>query len=254
MIVDTHAHIDFDCYKDKLDEVLSEAKKNGVEKIIVPAVEPGGYERVLELASKYPDLYCAIGLHPSEAKQFNNEVRDEILRLAKGEKVAAIGECGLDYYWDKSFAAKQKEAFIAQIEIANELKKTLIVHDRDAHFDTFEILKSHRNPVVNVVMHCFSGSSEFALQCVKEGFFIAVGGVLTFKNAKKMHEVVEKVPLEFLLSETDSPYLTPEPYRGKENQPAYTKFVVEKIAEIKNLPLSEVEKVLYDNAMRAFRL
>lgn len=254
MIIDTHAHIDFDEYSLSFNEMLKNAKQNHVEKIIIPAVEPETFQRVLDTANKSPNLYCAIGVHPSEAKKYNDEVEKTIVEYCKNNKVVAIGECGLDYYWDKSFNEVQKEVFKRQIYIANELGKTLIVHDREAHLDSITLLKENVSKSTPVVMHCFSGSYEFGMECIKEGYFLAFGGVSTFKNAKKAHEVIEKMPLDYLLLETDSPYLTPEPYRGKENQPAYLKYVVERIAQLRNISIEEVENITTNNAKRAFNL
>lgn len=254
MIIDTHAHIDFDEYSSKFDEMLANAKENHVEKIIIPAVEPTTFERILQIAEKYENIYCAMGIHPSEAKTYNDEVEQTIIENCKHKKVIAIGECGLDYYWDKSFNDLQKEVFKKQIRLANELEKTLIVHDREAHLDSITLLKENVSKNTPVVMHCFSGSYEFGMECVKEGYFLAFGGVSTFKNAKKVHEVIEKMPLEFMLLETDSPYLTPEPFRGKENQPAYLKYVVEKISQLRGIPTEEVEEITTQNAKRAFKI
>lgn len=254
MIIDTHAHIDFDEYADKFEQMLGCAKENNVENIIIPAVEPTTFERVLKTAEKSQMLYCAMGVHPSEAKTYNDEVEQTIIEYCKSKKVVAIGECGLDYYWDKSFNDIQKEVFVRQIRIANELRKTLIVHDREAHLDTLTLLKGNADKELSVVMHCFSGSYEFGMECINQGYYLAFGGVSTFKNAKKAHEVIEKMPLEYLLLETDSPYLTPEPFRGKENQPAYLKYVVEKIASLRNISPNEVEEITTNNAKRAFNL
>ena len=254
MIIDTHAHIDFEEYADKFEQMLELARENNVEKIIIPAVEPSTFQRVLDTANKSENLYCAMGVHPSEAKIYNEEVENLIIKYAQSPKVIAIGECGLDYYWDKSFNDIQKEVFKRQIILANDLNKTLIVHDREAHLDSLNILKENVSAKTHVVMHCFSGSYEFGMECIKQGYFLAFGGVSTFKNAKKVHEVIEKMPLEYLLLETDSPYLTPEPFRGKENQPAYLKYVVERIAQLRNISTDEVEEITTNNAKRAFNL
>lgn len=252
MIIDTHAHIDFEEYENKFDEILENATTNNIEKIIIPAVEPSTFQRVLDTAEKSDKLYCAMGVHPSEAKTYNDEVEELIIQNCKNKKVIAIGECGLDYYWDKSFIDIQKDVFKRQIHLANKLNKTLIVHDREAHLDSLTILKDNISSSTPVVMHCFSGSYEFGMECIKQGYFLAFGGVSTFKNAKKVHEIIEKMPLEFLLLETDSPYLTPEPYRGKENQPAYLKYVVEKISQLRGISTEAVEEITTENAQRAF--
>lgn len=254
MLIDTHAHIDMQNYSEQFEEILNNAKNNSVEKIIIPGVEPLGFNRIIEIIEKYDNIYGALGVHPSEAKTFNDDVSDRMLLLGTNKKIVAVGEIGLDYYWDKSFVELQKEIFIRQIEIAKELRKPVIIHDRDAHSDTFEILKQTKAKDTGVVMHCFSGSAEFAMQCVQEGFYIALGGVVTFKNAKKMKEVAKIVPIEKLLLETDSPYLTPEPFRGKENQPAYVKYAAEEIARLREIDLDELAQRTSENATRVFKL
>ena len=258
MIIDTHTHLDFEDFTPdfapKFENVLKRANENHVEKFIVPAVEPTTFERVYNLAQKYENIYCAIGVHPSEAKTYTDEVEQKIKEYAQRDKVIAIGEIGLDYYWDKSFNDLQKEIFKKQIKIANDAGKTIIVHDREAHLDSLTILKEHASKSVPVVMHCFSGSYEFGMECIKEGYFLAFGGVSTFKNAKKVHEVIEKMPLEYMLLETDAPYLTPVPFRGERNEPAYLKYVVEKISELRSISTEEVERITTQNAKRAFKI
>ncbi len=252
-MIDTHSHIDFDCFEAKLDEILKSAQESGIEKIIIPGVREQEFSRIIDLIEKYDCLYGALGVHPSEAKSCTKEVLDAIEKLASHPKIVAIGEIGLDYYWDKSEIDKQKEVFISQIEIAKRTNKPIIIHDREAHEDTFNILKELNAREVGVVMHCFSGSVEYAKQCIKEGYYIALGGVVTFKNAKKPKEVAHEIPLEFLLLETDAPYLTPVPHRGEENQPAYVRFVAEEIARIKNINIQEVDKQTTLNACNLFK-
>ncbi len=251
-MIDTHAHVDFECYDSRLEEVLSNAKKEGIEKIIIPGVRAKDYQKIVELIEKHDFLYGAVGVHPSEATEYSEQVHQQIRELAKHPKMVAIGEIGLDYYWDKTNIDKQKEIFKAQIDIAKEVNKPILVHDRDAHEDTFNILKEKNASDVGVVMHCFSGSVEFAQQCVKEGYYIALGGVVTFKNAKKPKEVASKIPLENLLLETDSPYLTPTPYRGEENEPSYVRFVAQEIADLKGISLQEVDSQTTKNAYKLF--
>lgn len=248
-LVDTHSHIDMKDFED-LDEIISNAKNTGVEKIVVPSVDKNSFAKVLEISHQYEGVYCALGIHPSETKNAKGEDFEDIIRLAADKKVVAIGECGLDYYWDKSFVEEQKKVFAKQIEIAIALKKPLIVHDREAHHDTYEMLKDVKE--VPVIMHCFSGSWEFAKECIKKGFYVALGGVVTFKNAKKVHEIAKNIPLEHLLLETDAPYLTPEPFRGKRNEPAYVKFAAEKIAEIRGVSLEEIAQATTKNANEIF--
>lgn len=248
-LIDTHSHIDMKDFGD-LDVIIFNAKNSGVEKIILPSVDRNSFEKVIEISNNYENVYCALGIHPSEVQNAKDEDFDKIIELASDKKVVGIGECGLDYYWDKSFVEEQKRAFLKQIEIALSLKKPLIVHDRDAHKDTFDLLKDISE--IPIIMHCFSGSLEFAKECIKKGFYIALGGVVTFKNAKKAHEVAENIPLENLLLETDAPYLTPEPYRGKRNEPAYVKFVAEKIAELRGISFDEVAETTTNNARKVF--
>ena len=245
-LIDTHSHINM-IENLSIDGILKNAAENNVKKIIVPAAEANDIEVVFELSQKYENVYCYLGIHPSEAKDWNDKIEEKIRTLAKSQKVVGIGEIGLDYYWDKSFIDLQKEVFIKQIEIANELNLPVNVHDRDAHRDTFDILKEH-NKNSKVIMHCFSGSPEFANECIKEGWYIALGGVVTFKNAKKMKEVASLIPLEKLLLETDAPYLTPVPHRGEENQPAYVKFVAEEIAGLRGITFEEVAQITTQNA------
>ena len=245
-LIDTHSHINM-IENLSIEEILKNAAENNVKKIIVPAAEANDIEVVFELSQKYENVYCYLGIHPSEAKDWNDNIEKKIRTLAKSQKVVGIGEIGLDYYWDKSFVDLQKEVFIKQIEIANELNLPVNVHDRDAHRDTFDILKEH-NKNSKVIMHCFSGSPEFANECIKEGWFIALGGVVTFKNAKKMKEVASLIPPDKLLLETDAPYLTPVPHRGEENQPAYVKFVAEEIAGLRGITFEEVAQITTQNA------
>ncbi len=249
-LIDTHTHINM-IENISIDEILENAGKNNVKKIIVPSSNAADIDEVFELSQKYDNVYCYLGIHPSEAKDWNDTIEEKIRTLAKSPKVVGIGEIGLDYYWDKSFVELQKDVFIKQIKLANELNLPVNVHDREAHKDTFDILKEH-NKNSTVIMHCFSGSPEFAAECIKEGWYIAIGGVVTFKNAKKMKEVAGTTPLDRLLLETDSPYLTPVPYRGDENQPAYVKFVAEEIAKIKEISYNEVVSATTQNAERIF--
>lgn len=252
-MIDTHTHLDFECYDNKFDEICKNALDVGVEKMIIPGVQSSGFSKIINLIEKYEFLYGALGIHPSDIKELKSDFESEILELAKHPKIVAIGEIGLDFHWDKDNQEEQKEILKVQIDIAKELNKPLLIHDRDAHEDTFKMLKEKNASEIGVVMHCFSGSSEFAMQCVKEGYYIALGGVVTFKNAKKPKEVVEKVPLNRLLLETDAPYLTPTPYRGQENQPAYVKYVAEEIARIKNISFEEVDAQTTKNAYELFK-
>lgn len=251
-LIDTHAHIDM--RDTELEDVILRAKEADVEKIIIPSVDVSSFEKVIEISQKHEGIFCALGIHPSEAHNAKNGDFNKIIELASNDNVVGIGECGLDYYWDKTYIDEQKTVFLRQIEIAKALKKPLIVHDREAHKDTFDYLAQNISDEIPVVMHCFSGSYEFALECIKKGFYIALGGVVTFKNAKKVHEIAQKIPMEHLLLETDTPYLTPEPYRGKENEPAYIKFVAEKIANLRGISYDEVAEITTQNARKVFKI
>lgn len=251
-MIDTHTHIN--CIEEiSVEDIIKNALDNGVEKLIVPAAYPTDIEVVKELAQKYENVYGLLGVHPSEVKGWNDDLIDKIKEYSKSSKIVGIGEIGLDYYWDKSFNDLQKEVFIKQIKLANELNFPISVHDREAHKDTFDILTEY-NKNSAVVMHCFSGSVEFMKECVKQGWYIAIGGVVTFKKAIKMKEVAKEVPFDKLLLETDAPYLTPVPYRGKTNQPAYVKYVAEEVASIRGISFEEVDEITTQNAKKVFSL
>ena len=239
-LVDTHAHLD----------MLTEFDISGVGKVIIPSVEINTMEKVVQLSEK-DNVFSMVGIYPSEAKTYSHEVENKMIELAKNPKVVAIGEIGLDYYWDKSFVDLQKEVFIKQIKLANNLNLPIVVHDREAHKDCFDIVKEYNNGS-KVVFHCFSGSVEFMRECVKQGWYIALGGVVTFKNAVKMKEVAKEVPLDKLVLETDSPYLTPVPFRGKENKPAYVRYVAEEIAKIREISVEEIIDITTRNAEEIF--
>lgn len=252
MFIDTHSHIDFEDFQDNFDELLQKCTDAGIEKIVIPGVEPDGYEKIIALIEKYDNLYGAVGIHPSEAKKMNDEAFNLTKKFVLHPKIVAIGEVGLDYYWDKSFCDLQKEVFKKQIELAIEFKKPLLIHDREAHKDTFDLLTSYDLSNVPVIMHCFSGSPEFALECVKKGFYIAFGGVVTFKNAIKAKDVAKIVPLDKIVLETDAPYLTPHPFRGKLNAPYYIPLVAQEIANLKGITQEEVARVTTSNANQIF--
>lgn len=247
-LIDTHAHLDM--YED-WDVIIKNAKENGIKKIIIPAVETEYFQKILDIANSYEDVYCMMGIFPTEAKNWHDGILDDIKELAKNKKVVSIGEIGLDYYWDKSFVDEQKDIFIKQVKLANELGLPIEIHDREAHKDVFDILVEY-NKTSDVVFHCFSGSVEFARECLKQGWYIALGGVVTFKNAVKTKEVAKDVPLDRLMLETDSPYLTPVPFRGKENQPAYVRYVVDEIAKLKGIDVEEVIEATTKNAEMVF--
>lgn len=251
-MIDTHSHINM-IEGLSLDEIIKNAFDNGIDKIIVPSAYPADMENIMDLVNKYDNVYGMLGIHPSEVKSWDDSFIEKIKNYAKNSKIAAIGEIGLDYYWDKSFNDLQKEVFIKQIKLANELNLPIDIHDREAHKDTYDIIQEHNNGS-KVIMHCFSGSVEFARECVKAGFYLGIGGVVTFKNAVKMKEVAKDIPLERILLETDAPYLTPVPFRGKENQPAYIKYVAEEIASLRGISVEEVAQITTENAKTVFNI
>lgn len=251
-MIDTHSHINM-IEGLSLDEIIKNAFDNGIDKIIVPSAYPADMENIMDLINKYDNVYGMLGIHPSEVKSWDDSFIEKIKNYAKNSKIVAIGEIGLDYYWDKSFNDLQKEVFIKQIKLANELNLPIDIHDREAHKDTYDIIQEHNNGS-KVIMHCFSGSVEFARECVKAGFYLGIGGVVTFKNAVKMKEVAKDIPLERILLETDAPYLTPVPFRGKENQPAYVKYVAEEIASLRGISVEEVAQITTENAKTVFNI
>ena len=249
MLIDTHAHINM---LTNPDLGIIEARNAGVEEIIIPSACENDFERILELCHKFEKVYALLGVHPEDCEKFSDETAKKIINLAKDKKVVGIGEIGLDYHYTKENKDIQKHCFINQIEIAKMLKLRIVVHDRDAHFDTLEILKSEK--AQRVLLHCFSGSVEFMKECVKLGYKIALGGVVTFKNAKVIKEVAYNVDLSDLMLETDCPYLAPHPFRGEENSPKYIGFVAKEIAKIKNIPYDSVVVQTAKNAREFFNL
>jgi len=252
-IVDTHSHIDM-IESISLDEIIVNAENAMVKKIIIPCAYPHDIEKINQLTLKNDKLFGLLGVHPSEARDWDDSLIEQIKTICShNNKIVGIGEIGLDYYWDKSFNEKQKEVFIKQINLANDLNLPICVHDREAHFDTLNIIKEH-NKNSKVVMHCFSGSVEFMKECIKENIYIALGGVVTFKNAIKAKEVAKEIPLNKLLLETDAPYLAPVPYRGKENQPAYTNLVAQEIANLRGISTEEIINQTTINAHEVYNL
>lgn len=250
-IINTHSHVNM------LRETnIDEAIQNAIDNKIVTIVPSSSVQDIFDtdkFIKKYNDVYGYVGVFPEEVKDFSDKTLSDMEEIIKSNpKIIGIGEIGLDYYWDKSFKELQKEVFIKQIEFANQMNLPLNIHSREAHLDTLEILKKY-NKNSTAIMHCFSGSLEFARECIKEGIYIALGGVVTFKNAKKTKEVAKNIPLEYLLLETDDPYLAPVPFRGKENQPMYVKYVAEEIANLRGITPEEVAKTSTENAKEIFK-
>lgn len=254
LIFDTHAHYDDDKFDEDRDSLLRELHQNGISYILNASASLESLYANIALAEKHDFVYAALGVHPEYADKMNVNVLDKIRELSKNEKVVAIGEIGLDYYYDDSPRDVQREWFEKQLELAKELKLPIIIHDRDAHEDTINIIKKTNAKLVGGIFHCFSGSVEMAMEMLKYNFYIGIGGVVTFKNAKKTVEVVKAVPLDKLLIETDCPYLAPEPYRGKRNNSGYLFHTIDKIAEIKGVSSQEVTEITLENAKKLFKL
>lgn len=252
MYFESHAHYDDTRFEEDRVEILEGLKEKGVDYVINIGADMASSKMSIELAKEYPFIYCSVGVHPHEVEHMAQGDIDKLKEFANNEKVVAIGEIGLDYYYDLSPRELQQKWFKKQLQLAQELDLPIVVHSRDACAQTFEIIKEH--PDLRGVIHCFSGSKELAKEYVKRGFYIGIGGSLTFKNARKTVEVVQEIPIEFLLIETDSPYLAPVPHRGKRNDSSYLVHVVEKIADIKGITPEEVAKITMQNAKNLFKI
>ncbi|STB44285.1 TatD family hydrolase [Clostridium perfringens] len=252
-IFDTHAHYDSDSFDEDRENVIKELKENGVIGVLNCGSDLYGLRKSVELAKEFDMFYAAVGIHPENADEFNDEVVKEIKEFVKNEKVKAIGEIGLDYYWEENPPREvQKEVFRAQMKLADELNLPVVIHDRDAHKDTLEIMKEFPN-VIGVV-HCFSGSVEFAKECIKLGYYIGFTGVLTFKNAKKLVDVCREIPAERMLVETDCPFMAPVPFRGKRNKSDYIEYIIDKMSEIRGISGEEMNEILLNNKKRLFKI
>ena len=257
MIIDTHIHLDDKRYDEDLDAVITRAKEGGVKRFIIPGADPSTLDRAVEIVEKYKDVYFAVGVHPYDLSSFADLDFD---KYVNHEKCVAIGECGLDYFRlegsdeEKELEKKrQKEIFCAQIELAKKYKKPLIVHIRDASRDSKELLLKHNAKEIGGVLHCYNADEEL-LSLAKEGFYFGIGGVLTFKNAKKLVNVLPKIPQEKLLIETDGPYLTPMPHRGERNEPLYTTFVADKMSQLLNIEYKQIKELTTKNALKLFNI
>ncbi len=249
-IIDSHVHLNDSRYDEDRDEVLNRIK-NEMDFVVNIGYDYESSKISVEYADKYDFIYATVGLHPAEEEEYTQELEDKIRELAKNKKVLAIGEIGLDYHWMTKTKEEQARIFRAQMKLAEELNMPVVIHTRDAMEDTIKILNEF--PKVRGILHCYPGSYQIAEKVV-DRYYLGIGGVLTFKNAKKLVEVVEKIPIEHLVIETDCPYMTPTPHRGKRNEPVYTKFVAEKIAEIKNMSYQEVVDITNENTRKAYNM
>ena len=252
-MIDSHCHLYIKNSPGQQDQLIKEAAADGISKIINIGIDIETSQLSLDLAEKYDSLYCTVGIHPHDAKKLNEQSIEKLRQLAAHQKVVAIGEIGLDFYRNLSPKPLQYAAFEKQLELAIELKKTIVIHTREALEETIEVVKKYETDLVGGVFHCFPGDAADAERVIEIGFSVSFGGVMTFKNAD-MAEVASQVPLEKNILETDSPYLTPVPFRGKPNRPSYVKYVYQKLAELKNLPVADIETIIDRNCVKLFKL
>lgn len=255
MIFETHAHYEDEQFDSGREAILASLPDCGIKRVVNVGSTIETTKKSVELANKYDFIYAAVGVHPSEISELNEERLAWIKELTKLEKVVAIGEIGLDYYWDKEPTVQENQRywFRRQMELARETDLPIVVHSRDAAFDTMQIMKEAHAEEIPGVIHCYSYSPEMAKEFIKMGYYIGVGGVVTFKNAKKLKETVEQIPLERILLETDCPYMAPEPHRGKRNDSRYIPYIVDQIAQIKHISPEEVENVTWENALALYK-
>ncbi|HXX34156.1 MAG TPA: TatD family hydrolase [Thermodesulfobacteriota bacterium] len=254
MLIDSHAHLEMPEFRKDLEAVIQRAKESGVEYVFTVGTEKKDWKRALEIAESHPSIYAILGVHPHNAKEIDHQTYPMLRELCRNEKVKAYGEIGLDFFRNFSPRDLQLMRFREQIGLAKELGLPVVIHDREAHHETLEILKSERAKDCGGIIHCFSGDYGMAKACMDMGFYISIPGSVTFKNAESFREVVKRIPLDSLLVETDAPFLTPVPFRGKRNEPSYVRYTAQRMAEVKNISLEKVAEVTTQNAMRVYRL
>ena len=254
MLIDSHAHLEMPEFKKDLEAVIQRAKGSGVEYIFTVGTEKKDWKRAVEIADSHPSIYAILGVHPHNAKEIDDQTYPTLRGLCRNGKVKAYGEIGLDFFRNLSPRDIQLKRFREQIGLAKELDLPIVIHDREAHRETLEILKSEKAEESGGIIHCFSGDYEMAKACLDMGFYISIPGSITFKNAEGFRKIVERIPLESLLVETDAPFLTPEPFRGKRNEPSYVRYTAQKVAEIKKVSLEKVAEITTENALRVYRL
>lgn len=256
-MIDSHAHYDDEQFDADRDAIIRKAVEAGVTQIINPGCDLASSKRAIALAKKHPEVFAAVGVHPQEVNSCDEKTLSGIEALTREDKVVAIGEIGLDYHYDFSPREAQREWFSRQVALAGKLKMPIIIHDRESHQDVLDIVKAYRSELTAEspgVFHCFSGSVDMAKEVLELGFYLGIGGALTFKNARKPVEVVQYAPMDRLLIETDCPYMAPEPHRGKRNWSGYLRYVIERIASIKGMDCGKVERITTENARTLFGL
>ena len=254
MIFDTHTHLNVEQFKNEIPEVIDRAKELGVTEMAVVGFDTPTIEKSLELSHTYDNIYSIIGWHPTEAGSYSKEIENKLQYQLEDKRVVALGEIGLDYYWMEDPKDVQDKIFRRQISIAKEMNLPISIHTRDAIEDTYKILKEENIQNIGGIMHSFSGDAEWAKRFLDLGMHISFSGVVTFKKAFEVHEAAQFVPLDKLLVETDAPYLAPMPYRGKRNEPGYTRYVAERVAELREMPFEEIANITRHNAHKLFRI
>ncbi len=254
MIFESHAHYDDEVFDEDRDRLLLSLRENGIEYVLNVGSSIENCRRTLALMERYPFVYGAMGVHPSETEELNEEKLAWLKEQCAAPKVVAVGEIGLDYHWKEPEASVQKLWFERQLALAGEVGLPVIIHSRDAAKDTLDILRANRAEKIGGVIHCFSYTKEIAREYLEMGYYFGIGGVITFKNAKKLKEAVQYIPMDRILLETDSPYLAPEPNRGMRNSSLNLPYVVQEIAALKGISCEEVEKITGDNAKKLFRV
>jgi TatD DNase family protein len=254
MLVDSHSHLEMPEFRRDLEAVIQRAKESGIGYIFTVGTEKRDWKKTLEIANSHSSVYAILGVHPHNAKEIDEEVYPTLRKLCRDEKVKAYGEIGLDFFRNLSPRDIQLKRFREQIGLAKELGLPIVVHDREAHQETLEILRSEKASECGGIIHCFSGDYEMAKACIDMGFYISIPGSITFNNAERFREIVKKVSLDSLLVETDAPFLTPVPFRGKRNEPSYIRYTAQKLAEIKKVSFEKVAEVTSENALRVYGL
>lgn len=254
MIFDTHAHYDDEAFEEDREEILTSLKQHNIGYVVNVGASLRGARESVALSSRYSRVYAAAGIHPDEVGCMNEDVMEELRTMCMLEKTVAVGEIGLDYHWNKESKQVQKNWFIEQLHLAKEMDLPVNVHSRDAAADTLEIIKTEHAGSTGGVIHCFSGSLEMAREYVRMGYYLGIGGVVTFKNAKTLKQIVKDIPMEYLVTETDCPYLAPEPFRGKRNASMYLNYVIKEIAQLKGLTEERVEDIMFENARNLYRM
>lgn len=253
-IFETHAHYDDEWFDEDRDELINRMRSHGISPIVNIGCSMENSRHIIDMIKNYDFIYGTVGVHPSDIRNLTEADMEELKNMSAEDKILAIGEIGLDYHYDDANKEKQKYWFVRQLDVAKEVDLPVVIHSRDAAKDTLDIIKSEHTNATGGVIHCFSYGKELAREYVNMEYYIGVGGVVTFRNANKLKEVVEYIPLERIVLETDSPYLAPEPFRGKRNCSLYLTYVAEQIAQIKHVPIEKVYETTYKNAKMLYRI